>query len=65
VAYERAMETIFVLVAAACAIACLLLGVDIVEMRSRRIANFLLVASGTAAVAASVVVYATLWGGWR
>jgi acid phosphatase family membrane protein YuiD len=62
VAYEHAMETTLLLVAVICAIACLVIGVEIVRLRSKRLEGALFVASGAAAVAASLMVCATLWG---
>lgn len=60
-AYEHAMETTFLFVAVICAIACLVIGVEIVRLRSKRLAGALFVLSGAAAVAASLMVCATLW----
>jgi len=61
VAYEHAMETTLLFVAAICAIACLVIGVEVVRLRSERLERALFVLSGAAAVAASLVVCATLW----
>jgi hypothetical protein len=58
------METTLILVAAMCAITCLVLGVDLVRLRSARLANVLFVVTGGAAVAASLLGYsfAGAWG---
>jgi len=61
VAYEHGMETTLLFVAAICAIACLVIGVEVVRLRSKRLEGALFVLSGAAAVAASVMVCATLW----
>jgi hypothetical protein len=60
-AYEDAMETTLLLVAMICAIACLVIGVDFVRLRSKRLEGALFVVSGAAAVAASLMVCATMW----
>jgi hypothetical protein len=55
------METTLLLVAVICAIACLVIGVEIVRLRSKRLERALFVLSGAAAVAASLMVCATLF----
>jgi hypothetical protein len=55
------METTLLLLAVICAVACVVLGVEIVRLRSKRLEGALFVLSGAAAVAASLAVCATLW----
>ncbi len=55
------METTLLFIAAACALACLVIGVEIVGLRSKRLERALFLLSGSAAVAASLLVCATLW----
>ena len=50
------METTLLVIAVICAIACLVIGVELVRLRSTRLANVLMVLCGAAAVAASVLV---------
>jgi hypothetical protein len=61
VAYEHAMETTLLLVAVICAVACLVIGVEIVRLRSKRLEGTLFVLSGAAAVTASLMVCAALF----
>lgn len=58
---EHSMETTLLLLAVICAVACVVLGVEIVRLRSKRLEGALFVLSGAAAVAASLAVCATLW----